>query len=145
MDSPTCRTQKTTTLVLYFSRQWPWLHWGICTLPAPPASFDFGNPGICIHYSRLVRSRPASTSPSDPPSISFEEPTRLGEIWSGQDVPDGMHILHSCDNPRCCNPEHLRIGTHQDNMNDKVSRGRSGLGAPRKGKRLNVVSIQNEA
>lgn len=67
------------------------------------------------------------------------------EIWSGQDVPDGMHILHSCDNPRCCNPEHLRIGTHQDNMNDKVSRGRSGLGAPRKGKRLNVVSIQNEA
>lgn len=37
----------------------------------------------------------------------------------------GSHILHSCDNPRCINPKHLTVGTHQDNMADKARKGRS--------------------
>lgn len=36
----------------------------------------------------------------------------------------GLHILHSCDNRGCCNPNHLREGTNLDNVNDKVSKGR---------------------
>jgi hypothetical protein len=37
---------------------------------------------------------------------------------------DGRFVLHNCDNPLCCNPKHLRIGTHDDNMRDKSERGR---------------------
>lgn len=37
-----------------------------------------------------------------------------------------LHVLHSCDNPWCCNPLHLREGTDADNMRDRDSRGRHG-------------------
>lgn len=37
---------------------------------------------------------------------------------------DGLETLHSCDNPPCCNPRHLRFGTRQENVNDMLSRNR---------------------
>lgn len=39
-------------------------------------------------------------------------------------IPHGLMVRHSCDNRLCCNPRHLSLGTAQDNMDDKVSRGR---------------------
>ena len=39
-------------------------------------------------------------------------------------VPDGLCVLHDCDNPPCCNPCHLFLGTRADNNADKMAKGR---------------------
>ena len=40
-------------------------------------------------------------------------------------IENGLHVLHSCDNPSCINPKHLRTGTNGDNIADKVARKRA--------------------
>lgn len=47
------------------------------------------------------------------------------EIFNGP-IADGMVIRHKCDNPRCCNPQHLIIGTRSQNEDDKYDRDRAG-------------------
>lgn len=44
------------------------------------------------------------------------------EIYKGD--PGSLHVLHTCDNPACVNPNHLKLGTNTDNVIDMFSKGR---------------------
>jgi len=46
------------------------------------------------------------------------------EINFGE-VTEGLYVCHRCDNRKCINPEHLFLGTHQDNIDDRESKGRN--------------------
>ena len=41
------------------------------------------------------------------------------------EIPEGMHVLHLCNTPACVKPTHLFLGTHQENMQDKLNHGRA--------------------
>lgn len=43
-------------------------------------------------------------------------------------IPRGMGVLHKCDNPPCCNPSHLFLGTQSDNLHDMAQKGRNAKG-----------------
>jgi transcriptional regulator with XRE-family HTH domain len=49
---------------------------------------------------------------------------RVALELSGVDVPDDLKVCHTCDMTGCCNPAHLFLGTHQDNVDDMVQKNR---------------------
>lgn len=74
----------------------------------------------------------------------FRRPDGYGHAWMGRssqpthwlshraalyyatgECPPELDVLHDCDNPACCNPMHLRLGTHVDNTADCHAKGRT--------------------
>lgn len=62
------------------------------------------------------------------------------ELTNGP-VPDGLVVRHTCDNPPCCNPEHLSLGTVLDNVRDMLERGRKN---PARGERCHHAKLTAE-
>ncbi len=63
------------------------------------------------------------------------------ELFNGP-VPEGLIVRHKCDNPRCCNPDHLELGTQKDNVQDCRDRGRMTVGEKHPGSVLTEEQVR---
>ena len=80
--------------------------------------------GECLEWTRCINAYGYGVTKA---YGKYWRTHRLALHLEGIDV-TGHHVLHSCDNPLCCNPAHLRTGTPAENSADKVSRGRQARG-----------------
>lgn len=53
---------------------------------------------------------------------------RVAWLLTNGQIPDGRHVLHVCDNRLCCNPSHMFLGSNDDNILDKLKKGRQTKG-----------------
>ena len=73
---------------------------------------------------------PGSSSEAGHVRIRLDDKSRMmvhrlaWEAHYAEPIPEGMFVRHKCDNPCCFNPHHLELGTTQDNVDDKMRRGR---------------------
>jgi hypothetical protein len=59
-----------------------------------------------------------------------------------EDFDEGLLACHKCDNPPCCNPNHLYPGTYKDNSNDKHQRGRANISKGENNGRAKITAAQ---
>jgi len=78
---------------------------------------------------------------SGPPKRKPITAHRAAYIIAHGEIPDGLFVLHKCDNPLCVNPEHLFLGTHQDNMRDMMEKGRNRPGEKCPHAKLNEAQV----
>lgn len=67
---------------------------------------------------------------------------RVSYVLNKGNIPSGLVVRHSCDNPTCVNPKHLLLGTHQDNVADRVNRNRSAIGERNGRSKLNPEQVK---
>lgn len=67
---------------------------------------------------------------------------RIAYILTYGSIPDGLFVLHACDNPPCCRPEHLHLGTDADNRREASERGRLRRGETHPAARLTEDAVR---
>lgn len=87
-------------------------------------------------------------------------PTGYGHVrWQGKDalthrliwalcfgeIPGRLWVLHKCDNPPCCNPDHLFLGTPKNNTHDAISKGRWNIHRNQKRRKYKSAEEAQEA
>lgn len=78
------------------------------------------NDDLCWEWKAGKRSKYGSFGSGSSHRIAWE-------LANGK-IPDGLWVLHKCDNPLCCNPKHLFLGTAKNNSDDMVNKDRQAIG-----------------
>lgn len=87
-------------------------------------------PSGCIEYTGLVFTRSGHIQfyfggvNGGPSRTSKQYAHRFIYVSLVGEIPDGKHVCHRCDNPKCVNVDHLWLGTQRENSLDMVSKGR---------------------
>lgn len=91
---------------------------GIDPTPTPSGCRLWTRSTTTNGYGQIIVTMPGE-SPRPRQAHRMMKEVELGRLLARDE-----YVLHSCDTPLCCAAEHTRVGTAQDNMNDKVARGR---------------------
>lgn len=81
-----------------------------------------GGPDACWPWKRRIRRDGYGDIWAR--SIGEQLAHRVAWFVAHGPIPDGLCVLHRCDNKPCCNPRHLFLGTQLDNMHDMIAKGR---------------------
>jgi uncharacterized protein (DUF433 family) len=79
-------------------------------------------PDDCWEWNGTIRGEYGAFGTTDG---QIEMAHRVAWKLTNGPIPDGMDILHGCDNPPCCNPNHLHPGTTLENVTDMWNKGRA--------------------
>lgn len=85
-----------------------------------------GEPNECWPWLGGISGRYGRLTTDDVPSKSIAA-HRVAWMSEFGPIPPGMQVCHRCDNPPCCNPAHLFLGTQRDNIHDMIAKGRKAL------------------
>lgn len=67
---------------------------------------------------------------------------RLAWMYTNGKIPIGLKVLHHCDNPPCCNPSHMFLGTQVDNIVDMVKKKRHMRGVNQVDAKLSAIQVK---
>lgn len=85
---------------------------------------------LCIEHTQKGNAYGYGNGRLHGKNISLHRQAYLRHHGLEPDAIAGKVVRHKCDNSRCINPEHLEIGTHADNIRDRVERGRNAKAQP---------------
>lgn len=85
--------------------------------------------GECWVWMNSVSARPGIGYGKVAFGGRFYGAHKLAALLGGMEVPEGMYVCHTCDNPLCVRPEHLWIGSPKQNTQDAVLKGRMRRGS----------------
>lgn len=82
----------------------------------------------CINWTKALNEKGYGSTTRNNKTYRAHRLAYCDHHGISHDSIKGMIVRHKCDNRKCVNPEHLELGTHQDNMNDMKLRGRAASG-----------------